>query len=510
MSTRTIADGGADAASGSRARVLGLILVTAVLRVLVNALVGPSVDEAYTVVMARRVSLSYYDHPPLLYWPAALAARLAGSEHPFVVRLPYVILFLVTTWLMYRLGAVLYGEAAGLYAAIALNLSLFFTLCAGGWILPDGPLLLFSTGAVLSFVHATASDAAHPRRYWLGTGALCGLALLSKYHAVLLAAGMGLFLLTTARGRTWLRRPEPYLAAAAALTVFSPVIVWNATHGWASLRFQAGRALPISESEGSPLLDLVLGQAAWMLPWIWIPMLVALWRALKQGPRDERGWLLACLAVVPVALFTFVAASGTRGLPHWAAPGYFMTFPLLGRAAAAAGTRSRRWAIGASVGLAALLAVFVAQTRTGVVDRWAPRLLSHGDPTTDLLQWDPVVDRLRAWGYPRRRVAIAGATWADAGKIGYALGPGVRVTSIGPDPRGFELTAPQESFVGRDVLLVARRGPGAEAMVRFAPYFERIEPLGTVDILRQGQPGIAVSVYLCHRLLRVVPMQRGR
>ena len=40
---------------------------------------------------------------------------------------------------------------------------------------------------------------------------------------------------------SWWRRKEPYLAALLALALFSPVLVWNAQHGWASFVFQTSR-----------------------------------------------------------------------------------------------------------------------------------------------------------------------------------------------------------------------------------------------------------------------------
>ncbi len=58
-----------------------------------------------------------------------------------MVRLPFILLFAGTTWLMYRLTARLFGEPAGLWAAVLLNLSLVFSITSGGWVLPDGPLM---------------------------------------------------------------------------------------------------------------------------------------------------------------------------------------------------------------------------------------------------------------------------------------------------------------------------------------------------------------------------------
>ena len=46
--------------------------------------------------------------------------------------------------------------------------------------------------------------------------------------------------------------------------------------------------------------------------------------------------MLACLAAPPIVLFALIAAwSSQRMLFHWAAPGYLMLFPLLGRFVAA-------------------------------------------------------------------------------------------------------------------------------------------------------------------------------
>ena len=74
--------------------------------------------------------------------------------------------------------------------------------------------------------------------------------MLSKYHGVLLFAGAGVFMLASRRQRFWFATPWPYAAGLVALLVFSPVLVWNAQHGWVSFLFQGGRS-------GAPHLNLV-------------------------------------------------------------------------------------------------------------------------------------------------------------------------------------------------------------------------------------------------------------
>ena len=48
----------------------------------------------------------------------------------------------------------LFGERAGLWCAVALNLALFFTFSSAAWVLPDGPLLLWSAAAALCLARA--------------------------------------------------------------------------------------------------------------------------------------------------------------------------------------------------------------------------------------------------------------------------------------------------------------------------------------------------------------------
>jgi hypothetical protein len=516
-----------DRASSDARCVLALIVVVAAAaRVSLGAELPLSVDEAYAVVMARRFGLSYFDHPPMAFWWVGLATRLARSESPVVVRLPFIAAFTATTWLLYRLGRFLFGERAGLWSAVLLNLSLFLSMSAGGWALPDGPLLLFSAAAALCLAHATidagrtpggeASRGAEPgsEAWWTGFGICAGLALLSKYHAILLIAGAGVYLLTSRERAAWLRRPEPYVAAACAAVIFLPVIAWNAENQWASFRFQTGRAIPLEEMGGTTLLDSIAGQAAWILPWIWIPLLCVLVAALWAGPRDTRRWLLVCLASGPIIGFTLLTAIGSRGLPHWQAPGYFIMIPLLGawvvRASKRAARWARRWLWASAVMFVLVVVALASHARSGWLRSAAPALFMRGDPTDDLLDWAMVAQQLRAWGFPRPGALIAAARWDDAAKMALAMGPEVAVGCVGEDARGFAAGSKPADILGQDIALIVRRRPGPEPMVAYAGSFDHLQALGSVPINRGGREEVTISVYLGHRLRRVLPLLQRR
>src|ERR1700747_2881696 len=163
----------------------GLILATFLARLLFASALGLGVDESYMVAAGRKLQLSYFDHPPISWWMAWAAAHLTGSESAVIVRLPFIALFALTTWLMYRVTSTLFGPAAGLSAAVVLNLAPVFGISDATWVLPDGPLIAALLGATGCLIAALGGGRRTSWGWWLGAGVCGGLALCSKYSAVL-------------------------------------------------------------------------------------------------------------------------------------------------------------------------------------------------------------------------------------------------------------------------------------------------------------------------------------
>jgi hypothetical protein len=496
-------------AMGPRARVSArptqlvvvLVGVGVAARVLFAGTIGLGVDESYAVSSARQVSLSYFDHPPLSFWLAGGFARLTGSEWPVVVRLPFILLFAGSTWIMYLVGTRLFGVWAGAYAALLLNLSLVFSVSSGGWVLPDGPLMFFMLAAVYCMTRVLFPGGGAPpdARWWLGAGLCAGFALLSKYHAVFLAVGALLFLTTSSEHRAWLRRPEPYLGAGLALVLFLPVVIWNWQHGWASFRFQGARSVPVPGLHLRSFLECIAGQAGYVLPWIWLPLVWVLLRGLRAGSREGRQWLLCCVAAGPIAVFTLASLGGNPGFPHWEAPGYLLVFPLLGASVAARIGRGeaavRRWLIGSTFGFVLLVVVAATHIATGWAVRVAPALFTHGDPGLEALDWRGLGPELRARGLPGPHQFVAALDWIDAGRIAYALGPGVSVLCLCAAPHHFAYMYDQTDFLGQSAVLIQRAGPSNARSV-YSPYFQTMQDLGTLPIRRGNQTAFEVELYL--------------
>jgi 4-amino-4-deoxy-L-arabinose transferase-like glycosyltransferase len=448
-----------------------LIAAGTAARIVLAASLGLGIDESYMVAAGRGgLQLGYFDHPLMSWWISAAAASI--SEAGFVVRLPFIGLFALSTLLMHAIARDVAGERAGLWAAIAFNLSPVFGLTTASWVLPDGPLVAALLGMTWCLLRGfpTASW-----RWWGGAGVCAGLAMLSKYTAVLPLAGAALFVL--AQDRAWLRRPQPYLAAALALGVFSPVIIWNAHHGWASLAFQGGRAAAAGFRPLGPLTTLA-GEAAFLLPWIWAGLMLVWWRGFF-GTTPQR--LLCWMAAPAILLFVVISFWSRQVLFHWAVPGYLMLFPLLG-----AWLADRAWAPRAATATAALLAVVACVVVSEVQLAWLP---VRRDPALQARTWAALRPLVQ------RNLPIASISWADTGKVAIGLGPNVPVYCLNADARQFSFATTPPTH--GDLLIIAPNRSITQMRQAYGDIFGEITEEPSIRVGRTDIP-----VFLGHALRR--------
>jgi 4-amino-4-deoxy-L-arabinose transferase-like glycosyltransferase len=478
-----------------------LIIATLAARLLFAAALGLGIDESYMVAAGRKLQLSYFDHPPIAWWMAWAAAHVSGSESAFVVRLPFIALFALTTFLMYRVTATLFDREAGLWAAVVLNIAPVLGVTAGTWVLPDGPLFASLLAFLLFSIRALRSEGRSAWGWWMAAGVCAGLAFSSKYSAILTLAGAVMYLATEPVSRRWLMCPHPYIAGAVTALVFLPVLAWNAEHGWISFLFQGGRAGGVLHPLG-PLLAIA-GQAAFLLPWIWAPLVWCGLAALRRGPSDREHWLLVCLAAPPIVLFTGAALWGNP-LFHWAAPGYLMLVPLLGDAIARQRQTSRLvriWLAGTAV-FVSLGVVFVAsEVRFNWLSGLTEELALGGDPSLDLVDWSSLRAEFENRGFlSRPGLVVAALKWHEAGKIDYALGGRMPVICLCFDARQYGLVAHPDDYAGADVLIVAPRRSLTDIESQFAGRFDAIEPIAPATILHAGRPAMGLPLFVGHRL----------
>ncbi len=222
--------------------ILAFIGACALAKLFAASVSGFTGDEAYTVVISRSFQLSYFDHPPLHQWIVHGFSALFGEG--WWLCIPFLVMAEAINLPLYGLTRRLFGGDAALWALFGFNATAYFAVWPDGLILPDVPLFLFLTLGVWAVAEILFGPARKPGAVWglwLAAGAAFGLAGLSKYAAIFVPVGLFGFLAFSPRHRHWFSRPQPYLAAALALAIFSPALIWNYQNDWVSFAFQSGR-----------------------------------------------------------------------------------------------------------------------------------------------------------------------------------------------------------------------------------------------------------------------------
>ena len=258
-------------------------------------------DEAYYWTWSKENVLSFLDHPPMIAWFIRFGTAIFGDTN-FGVRFAGVLAMLATQLLLADIVRRMTHDLRAVILALLMPEAAVYYGLLMAKVAPDVALIPFAVAMVWALVRLVESGDA---RWWLAAGAFAGLALLSKFTAVMLLPAVLAFMLIPAWRRRWPTSPYPWAAALITVAVFSPVLIWNAQHDWASFRFQFVRAAATHELSLRTVGDFI-GLQFFLVGPILLPVLlsaVALtaWRGVRR--RDAIAILLSTCVIVPFAYF---------------------------------------------------------------------------------------------------------------------------------------------------------------------------------------------------------------
>src|ERR1700719_706687 len=231
-------------------------------------------DEAHYWMWSDRLAPAYFSKGPgVAFAIRARTARFGPNE--FGVRFWSPVLAAGTTPLLFYFAKRLFGETAGLWTAITLNVTPIFNI--GAFLMTIDPLSIFFWTAAMFTFYLACERSPQFSWWWPVAGFLTGLGFLSKYTNALEIVSVLLVLAFAPRLRSEFKRPGLYLLIALFLLCTIPPIVWNSRHAWITLahlrsrgNLQHGFSLHPSELLKfigehflvySPLIFLALGWA---------------------------------------------------------------------------------------------------------------------------------------------------------------------------------------------------------------------------------------------------------
>ena len=292
-----------DRRSSARPLIIAAIVIAAMtaLRIIYASLIDLRTDEAYYWTWSKEHALSFLDHPPMIAWFIRFGTAMFGDTN-LGVRFGGIVAMLVMQLLLADIARrVTRDTRAIVFALLMPEAALYYGLLMAK-VAPDVALIPFAVAMIWSLVRLAESN---DHRWWLAAGIFGGLSLLSKFTVVMMLPAVAAFMLVPDWRLRQLRSPYPWLAALIAIVLFSPVLIWNYQHDWASFRFQAVRATAVHEFSLRTVGDYIglqWGLVGFVLfPVVLSGLVLTAWRGYRN--REPVAILLSSAVLVPFLYF---------------------------------------------------------------------------------------------------------------------------------------------------------------------------------------------------------------
>lgn len=273
-------------------------------------------DEAQYWAWSKDLDWGYFTKPPLIAWVIWLTTSIFGDAE-WAVRLSSPILHSITAFIIFRTGKFAFDSKTGFWAA-AIYLLMPALWLSSAIVSTDVPLLLCWAFALNAWLHMRVK-ATWSRAFLLGIA--IGLGLLAKYAMLFFIAALGIAILLDKATRAGLKSLKGLTTALVAVLIFTPNIIWNVNHDFATVSHTADNAnlngIPFHPKE---LLQFWLDQLAVFGPVTFILLVIGLIFALKKKLDAPALWI-SFFALSPFIIIS-IEAFLSRANANWAVTTY--------------------------------------------------------------------------------------------------------------------------------------------------------------------------------------------
>ena len=304
-------------------KIASLILVATIIRFIIAFTIDLGNDEVYYITYARHLQWNYFDHPPFVALLIKLTSLNLTLTSDFFIRLGPILLAAINTYFIYVIAKKIKDEKSGIIAAVLYSASIYSSIIAGVFILPDAPQLFFWMGSIYFLIHIVhPENKSLPKKYYLLLFGLCtGFCIMSKVHGVFLWFGYGLYVLFF--DRKILTNGYFYVAILITAAIISPILFWNIDNNFITYSFHSKRVAINSAINFNSFIREFFGGILYNNPinyFLIVCSLIACWKnKIAIAVPHIRILLFLSLPLIGGLLFISLFR---ETLPHWSGPGY--------------------------------------------------------------------------------------------------------------------------------------------------------------------------------------------
>ena len=306
-------------------KTLLLIIIATIVRCITACSIELGNDEVYYRMYAQYLQWNYFDHPPLVGWLIRFTTANLYFSNELFIRSGAFISAAITSWFIFLSGSKLNNTYTGYLAVVIYTATLYGSIIAGTFILPDSPQMVCWAIGIYLLIDITKYKGVNrkQKRNLLLFGLVAGIGLLCKIHTAFL--WMGFLLYIVQHNRQWFKQPVLYLSGFISLLLFYPVVKWNIDNHFVTYLYHSNRVnITTGGIDIGSFLTFTGGQIFYCNPIIFFFIVVSTVAAFKNNlPVSTTHKRLLLYCSLPLIIIATGISLFKNVLPHWTGPAFY-------------------------------------------------------------------------------------------------------------------------------------------------------------------------------------------
>lgn len=303
-------------------KLILLIAISTLIKLAIASSIGLGNDEVYYLTYAQVLQWNYFDHPPIVALLIKLSTFNLSLTSDLFVRIGAILLSGLNTYIVYKIGKEIKNERAGYISAVLYTTSIYSSIIAGLFIMPDAPQLFFWMISLLMLIKIVKQSDTKPNNlHIILFGIFSGLCIMSKIHGVFLWFGFGMYILVY--NRNLLLNKYLYLSFLITLMIVSPILIWNINNNFITYSFHSERVTIKNTININSFIREVLGNIFYNNPLNFTLIVLSIIALIKNNVFiNFNSKRLLLLLGFPIIICVVLISLFRDTLPHWSGPGY--------------------------------------------------------------------------------------------------------------------------------------------------------------------------------------------